>query len=318
MRRTEMYESVETGESQLGPRVNYRLEPSRAGSGIASVLVPLDGGEFSHHALPLALSICRQSGAELRLVNIHTPPAPDAPPVEHFFPRERESRNARHAYLDGVANSLARTSAVRVNAEFIDGPEVPPALLEAANDADLVVMATHGRGAMGRMVHGSVANQMLRRLRAPLVLVPGRGTAPPIGTRRNVRRILVPLDGTQRAEQVLAPAVTLGSLFDASYTLMSAVPWPLDPRKPDTVFESLERSARRLRAKGLSVFSRLAFDRASAASLVLEFARRDEADLIALTTRRRGGFARLLSRSVAEAVVRQATVPVLISGAGAI
>src|SRR5690349_8615509 len=69
-----------------------RVEPVEHGLALSrpprirSLVVPLDGSPFGERALPLALEVARRAAAELRIVHVHTRPAPDAPPVRHYFP----------------------------------------------------------------------------------------------------------------------------------------------------------------------------------------------------------------------------------------
>src|SRR5262249_47720136 len=90
--------------------------------------------------------------------------------------------------------------------------------------ADLVVMTTHGRGPMARFWLGSVVDHLVRELPMPLLLV--RPTDGPIDMKqeRPVRHILVPLDGSPLSEQALEPAISLGGLTEASYTLLRVTP----------------------------------------------------------------------------------------------
>jgi nucleotide-binding universal stress UspA family protein len=298
-----------------------------------SLLVPLDGTPFGEYALPLAAGIARRAGAELRVVHVHTSPGADAPPVRHYFPDGPygPSRDSRHAYLDEVVGRLARATAVTATPLLYDEPEVATALRAAASDADLVVMATHGRGPLGRLVYGSVAHDLMRHLRAPVLLVRGQDGPPTLGAEPAVRRVLVPLDGTAGAEHVLGPAVALGTLLGADYTLLRSLPLrypdgpelsgyyagglprPVDPQQPRVAYDALARCAERLSAQGLEVETRVVFDDQPAASAVLDFARRRPADLIALTSRRRSALRRLLFGSTVDRVIRGAAVPVLVS-----
>src|SRR5688572_11706389 len=115
-----------------------------------SLLVPLDGSTFAEHALPVALAVARRAGAGLRLVTVSTPLAEAY--VEGLYlgsgDLEEELTERHRAYLAGVADRLRGRADVPVRTEVHHG-EVSPTLcgLVGQGDADLVVMATHGRGA---------------------------------------------------------------------------------------------------------------------------------------------------------------------------
>src|SRR4051794_23860875 len=140
----------------------------------SSLLVPLDGSAFGEHALPLALGIARRAGASVQLVHVHST-LESAWDPDRLYPDsglDASLRLRKRAYLDGLVRRLAKVTSVPVTPLLVDGREVSPTLCEVAGaDTDLVVMATHRRGLLGRRWHGCVADALLRGLTAPLVLV---------------------------------------------------------------------------------------------------------------------------------------------------
>jgi len=287
------------------------------------LFVPLDGSAFAEHALPFAASIARRAGATIHVVHAHVPVAPlysgselVADPTMDARIRENET-----AYLDGVVKRLAEIIPIRVSCRLVDGP-VADALQEQALAAatDLVVMATHGRGPLSRFWLGSVADTLVRRLPMPILLVRPQEETPNLATEVTVRRILIPLDGSDLAEQILGPATELGSLTQAEYTLLRVVePFMPPPHQlPGPLFDQLAREAQayvdrvaeRLRGQSLRVQTRVVINRFAAAA-ILEEGRVHATDLIALETHGRGGVARLLLGSVADKVLRGALTPVL-------
>jgi nucleotide-binding universal stress UspA family protein len=284
-------------------------------------VVPLDGSPFGERALPLALEVARRAAAELRIVHVHTRPAPDASPVRHYFPDGPYGMSKRggQAYLGEVAARLARVSPVMVTPILAAGREVAAELRAVASDADLVVMATHGRGPFARLWYGSVAHDLIGHLRSPVMLVRGRTVPPPSGDAPAVRRVLIPLGGAAHAEPVLGPAAALGMLLGANYTLLRVLPLRLlaglaDPPRFGEVPPDFLPAAGSLRARGRAVETRVVFDDRPVASAILDFTRTRPADLIALTARRSGGRLRLLRGGVTDRVIRAASVPVLVCG----
>lgn len=121
-----------------------------------TILVPLDGSEFSTHALPLAAAIARRSGGQVRLARVHGPVLDerglDAPAD---FRARREERDA----LGSVVRQFT-DAGVPADSELLDGFVVDALGGHAlAVGADLVVMTTHGRGPLSRFWLGSVADQ---------------------------------------------------------------------------------------------------------------------------------------------------------------
>jgi nucleotide-binding universal stress UspA family protein len=296
-----------------------------------SILVPLDGSPFGEWGLPLALDIARRAGAAVELVHVHVMPSPlfTEPRPNMESPIDAQARARARTYLDQTAQR-AGAAGVPVTATLLEGA-VPDALLAhaAAREVDLVVMTTHGRGPLSRLWLGSVADQMLRRLATPLLLLRPGDAEPDLALSPALQHVLVPLDGSPLAEQVLGPALELGNLVGADYTLLTVVE-PLvfagDPvagmqaatgdadlfgRAQEEARAYLEGTARRLRARGLQVRTRVGVH-PQAAGAILDEAREVPADLIALATHGRRGLARLLLGSTADKVVRGAAVPVLV------
>lgn len=288
---------------------------------LRTILVPLDGSPASEHALPMAVSLARRANAALRLVYVRPPTAAQygmTPP-----PKEQD-------YLDMVAWRIRQTTHLSVFAAVLEGP-IAETIAEHAKSvhANLIVMTTHGRGPFSRFWLGSVADDLIRRVPAPLlVLRPTDGESPPPDRDWAPKRILVPLDGSHLAEQALAPAVEIAKLAKAELTLFRIIE-PIPVLAPDglmpqpTVVDAhlidelktqarsyLERAAEKLRKDGLGVQTQILVEDRTATA-ILEAGR--EFDLIAMATHGRHGIARMLIGSVADKLVRGAAGPVLIA-----
>jgi nucleotide-binding universal stress UspA family protein len=303
-----------------------------------SILVPLDGSTFGEHALPLAANLGRRAGAELHLVHVHqiVPPATVAG-VTVMDAIDMHLRQDEQAYLADVARRLTEKSPVRVKTTLLDG-DVTPALKDYASKigADLVVMSTHGRGAFGRFWLGSIADELLREMSRPVLLVRPQDGKPDIGREPTLRNILVPLDGTELAERILAPAMAMAELFDGSLTLLRVVQPVVRPsylhegsgvaglthsvleqvqtlqsERRDTAQMYLDRIAERIAGKGRRARTKVMIDEEPALAILLE-AQAGNADLIAMETHGRKGLSRLFLGSVADKVVRGGVVPVLL------
>jgi nucleotide-binding universal stress UspA family protein len=190
--------------------------------------------------------------------------------------------------------------------------------------SDLVVMTTHGRGPVSRFWLGSVADQLVHRLPMPLLLLRTREEAPE--GEPTFRNVLIALDGTPTAEQILEPAGSLVKLTGASCTLLRVVPppppatgipgpavvetTPADKQRSEA-YTYLKRIAASLREKGIPVQTRI-IAHAHAATAILEEAATGAYDLLALETHGRRGLPRLFLGSVADKIVRGTSVPVLV------
>jgi nucleotide-binding universal stress UspA family protein len=290
----------------------------------SSLLVPLDGSAFAEHALPFAASIARRAGASLQVVQAHVPVASFyiGSELAADFTLDATIRENEVAYLDGVVKRLTENIPVRVSRTLVDGL-IADAIHEQALavGADLVVMATHGRGPLSRFWLGSVADALVRRLPMPILLVRPQEETANLATEVAVRRILIPLDGSDLAEQILEPATELGRLTQAEYTLLRVVEPFIPPphHLPGPLFHQLAREAQiyvdgvaeRLRGRSLRVETKVVIN-GFAAAAILEEARVHATDLIALETHCRSGLARMLLGSVADKVLRGALTPVLL------
>jgi nucleotide-binding universal stress UspA family protein len=298
-----------------------------------SLLVPLDGSTFAEHALPLALGIARRAGATLRVARVHVPfTSMYADSMSPFaYEAEAAVMGQERAYLDGVVKRLAAVWPAPVQSALLEGPAVAEVLNGHAtrNGVDLIVMTTHGRGPLTRFWLGSVADKLVRRAAVPLLLVRPHEGVPDLAQEPVLRHVLIPLDGSELAEQVLEPAMTLGTLMQADYSLLRVygplIETQLDPFSygavggfeppPDELKAAaqtyLEQVAERLRAKGLHVRTHAVFGQRAAVAILQE-AQALGVDLIALESHGRGGLDRLLLGSVADKVVRGATLAVLV------
>ncbi len=296
-----------------------------------SVLVPLDGSAFAEHALPLALSLARRAGAALNVMQVHVPFA--LMYTDSMSPggyeAEARVREQERAYLDGIVSRLASLSGVPVTCALLEGPVVAEMLggQAAATKADLVVMTTHGRGPLSRLWLGSVADEMVRRATTPVLLVRPYEKAVDLAAEPGLRHILIPLDGSALAERVLEPARALGDLMQSEFTLLRVYGPSIDVDPLSyAAREGGEGAGEQLRAGALDFLRRVAegFEGQGCkvqthavlgqhpATAILDAAQGLGVDLIALETHGRRGLPRLLLGSVADKVIRGASVPVLV------
>ncbi len=294
-----------------------------------SLLVPLDGSAFAEQALPLAAELAARSGATLHIVLVHhstaVVPGPGEPVVSHPAVDDA-TRLQEQEYLARVS-ALGGTH--RVVTRLLDGPIAASIADYARTSAiDLVVLTTHGRGVLSRFWIGSVADRLVRQLEQPMLLVRPHASRG-VPSAAMLRRILIPLDGSPLAASVIGPAIHFGELLGAQFTLFRAVvlpppvwlPFPgivVAPEAPSaTTAQQLDATrylhdiAHRLRLRGLEVATavEVADDPVAA---IAQHAEDHAADLIALATHGYGGATRFLLGSVADKLLRTATVPLLV------
>jgi nucleotide-binding universal stress UspA family protein len=299
-----------------------------------NLLVPLDGSTFGEHALPFACSIAQRDEAVMHLAHVHVLNDPiyieDMPVIDanlHSLARDHE-----RIYLERVRDDLRSTRELWITCANLDSNGSVAGTLARyaeASKIDLVVMTTHGRGGLARAWLGSVADALVRCSKVPILLLRPGDDAPDPAQPPQIKRILVPLDGSELSEQILESALELGGLTQTEYILMRVVEPFIIVGYPPLAQSSridvkltqaqvaeaqhyVDRIAERLRAAGHRTQARALLAEQVAVAIIDE-ARRQEADLIAMTTHGRSGLARLLLGSVADKVLRGATVPLLLA-----
>jgi nucleotide-binding universal stress UspA family protein len=190
-------------------------------------------------------------------------------------------------------------------------------LLEQAGavGADLIVAATHGLGPTGGPASRGIARAIVRQGGVPVLLVkPDASPARPAGPDPLPTEVLVTLDGSSLAEQVVEPAVELAHLSGARCTLLRVVGPRRSPGPQAEAAEAeayLERVACGARQPGVDVATRVVSAR-DAAEAIVEAAGSRADLLIAMTTHGRGGLGRLLLGSKAERISLHTASPVLL------
>lgn len=289
-----------------------------------TILVPLDGSPLAEQALPLAAAVAKTANADLRLARVHKPTQHGGREVH-----AKSVADAEQTYLAGVAGRLKEVAGVTPKTDLLEGPVASALCAHArAVKASMMVLTTHGKGPLSRFWMGSTTDELLRHTCVPLLIYrPTAEAAKGSGAAVRFRRILVPLDGSDVAEEALRPAAEIARVMDASLTFLRVVePVPLvapdgllyTPPAIDTaLLDELSVQARayvdhvaaRWQGEGLAVETKVMLNDVPAAA-VLEAA--EGHDLIALATHGRSRVARLFLGSVADKVVRGARCPVLV------
>jgi nucleotide-binding universal stress UspA family protein len=140
----------------------------------ARILVPLAGSALAERALPHAGGIGRATGAEVILLQVVQAPLGDAPEAG----QTEEDRAIREAavealsYLGTIAGKLKEEGNVKVRTEVLEGPAVEGILGFAhREDVDLIIMSTHGRTGISKLLMGSVAEKVMLTTKRPVMLI---------------------------------------------------------------------------------------------------------------------------------------------------
>lgn len=300
------------------------------------VLTPIDGSARALRAVPWAARLAGKEGSVVLLRVV--PPQPAyaealltlAGSGEQGVDRiRREWEQIANADLDEAAATIADSGAA-VQRDIEEGePEERIIAAADSHGAEMIVMASHGRGAIGRAIFGSVADRVTRTATIPvLVLRTPEDEAPEDPP---VRRIVVPLDGSELAEEALPVALRVAKTLGVPIHVVRAVdpvatmPVPrgafgvspiVTAEVADQIWNESEAEAKDTVRDAIA---RLRNDGAEVDGATLSgspfFAISDAAapdDLLVLTSHGRGGVRRWLLGSVAEKLVREAPAPVLL------
>ena len=124
-----------------------------------------------------------------------------------------------------------------------------------------------------------------------------------------IRKVLVPVDGSDRSLHAFVPAAELCRLFDGRLHFVRVLERD-DPEERTRAEAQLEELEERSRAIGIDAVSSVT--QGDAAERILDLSRSHRADVIAMATHGRRGLARLVFGSVTEAVLRRSPVPLLV------
>ena len=295
-----------------------------------TIVVPLDGSAFAEQVLPVALRIAARAGAELHVVEAHVPyelQGVDSGKWDNTV-RQRERR-----YLVHIAERIAAVEKQPPHVALVGADAVKSIGAYVGRvPSPLIVMTSHGRTGLSRLWLGSVADGLVRSAVAPVLMVrPSEGAHAPLGGDGvPFARILVLLDGSERAERALEPVAALAALGGAEVRLLRVVepvaeiaalgldyvepiyPAELTKAEEAHAWEYLEATAARLRdtpAIGPVTTEVRVARRVGGA--ILGTIERWKPDLVALATHGRGA-SRLLIGSTADKMLRAAVVPMLV------
>jgi nucleotide-binding universal stress UspA family protein len=293
-----------------------------------NIMVPVDGSSFSREAVLQGLRIASQSGATLRLVRVASSPitmgGPDA--FISFDESVRRQRNDELAELYAIAAECRAHSTVNVTASLQQGPVVD-ALIGYARRfrVDLIVMRSHARRGIARVWFGSVADKLIRESGIPVLVVRPPSVATALGSSFGFKRILVPLDGSTLAEQIIPRLLPLARVDGSRITILRIVPRSdtgaqpgldssIGPAKAMDVANAklyVDRLIRDYVDKGIETRRHIVIAD-DVASAILERAESEDCDLIAIATRGRGALARARGGSVADQVMRESPTSAMV------
>lgn len=271
------------------------------------IIIPLDGSTTAEKAVPLAYAMAGLLDADVRFVRV-------ADPDESA--RLDNLTSAGEAFSK-YALDLARDrgfDASRTSAHLLSGPPAATILDDARKqDAQGIVIASHGRSGFRATMVGSVADKVVRGADIPVLVVPGRGDDTPT----TVTQILAPLDGSEDSERILPVARAIAKALGAKVTLMQAfiaVPphaAAFEYYVPEAV-EGIEESAKTYLQDHIESGESALVSQGDAAAAIVSAAQSIDADLVVMAASGKGLAGRLFLGSTTDRVLHSLHRPLLI------
>jgi nucleotide-binding universal stress UspA family protein len=301
------------------------------------ILLALDGSAKDARGIAVAAAFSEVAAAPVHVVRVV--PAPEDLPATVGVLAVLDAAHVPRTEIEAELRAAARQiGALRDDidvstSEVLEGSDVAEAVLRASRvvEARALVLATRGAGMIGRPVHGSVADEVVRTSVRPVLLVPPRADYMS-GKRVRIRRVLVPLDGSRAALHVIERLVEFPNIGHLEIVLLQVVPrertggYLMPPSTGNAgaaendawthagarhAEDRLRRIVEQLGTRGASAEVSVV-ESADPASVIVTAIREELVDLIAMTTRGAGGVRRMLHGSVATRVARESEVPVLL------
>ena len=290
---------------------------------IDRVLFPTDFSDGSKRAFPQAAFLADWHDAELHILNVTGRYRHDYKETKDHFPID----------LDTLTDWLRRPSAsikgskwpdlqnLSITQEQIESSSPAKQIVDYAdaNDVDLVVMGTHGRRGVDRMLFGSVTEEVVRQAPCPAFTVRTDAEVVPA---QAVRRILVPVDFSDASDTAVQHAKEIAFTYGAEIDLLHVVEEPFYPPAygPDVetfptedVVERVEKQLARMAEDDIGFeHVMVSATTGSPSNEILNYIEENEVDLVVVATHGRTGLDHILLGSVAERVLRRSPIPVFV------
>ena len=277
------------------------------------ILVPMDGSPLAEQVLPYVRLLANSLAAPIELMRVINPVPQELSDPAHGLYTDQVSASfkdqAEHS-LNGYLESLKEMD-VEVSSIAQEGEAAARIVDEASRGADtLIAMATHGRSGIGRWVLGSITDKVLHATTNPLFIVRGRPDGSTTG-KANIDNIIVPLDGSAVAEQILPHAINLSRALGVKIIAFTIIPTEESHAHEE---DHLRQLGERLLREGANSFEARVLH-GSPAKAIVDMTHEMPDSLVAITTHGHSGVGHGVMGSVTDRVVRYSGAPVLVTRA---
>ncbi len=286
---------------------------------MAGVLLPLDTSELARSALPYALALANALREPLVLVGVWDRTDQDLGGILTAVQNEEIERVAVQIYRDELESVAGQCSDIDTVIDVRQGRPADEILASIAEHrATALVISTHGRGGLQRAIWGSVADKLVHVSPVPALVVNPQEEGMPASW--EPKRLMVPLDGSDRAERALPVARQLAVACESSLALVRVVPWasssvgfPMLPVLDTERIESeLADAAETYLREQANAGETSAVLRGVPSDGLVHFVNANNIDLVVMTSHGRTGFLRWALGSVADRLLKSGAAPILL------
>ena len=273
------------------------------------VLVPLDGSPQSESVVPLLRLLASKTAIHIELLRCYEPVSeiylvpPDLMSLDTYAVLNETIPASLADYLEAMRGQLGQ----EITSAGVKRGAAAAEILAQSETADLVVMASHGRRGLDRLLLGGVTTKVVRGCAKPVLVVAGADCREP-----KLDVIMVAIDGSEGSVRALEAAKKLARAVNAVLVLYQAVKMSWASGDLEKPLEDVERQLQSLAADCPDLETRVRAYTTDGPPYILERAEELKADLIVVGSHGRRGLQHLLMGSVAEHVVHHARCPVMV------
>ncbi|WP_103026945.1 universal stress protein [Salinibacter altiplanensis] len=291
---------------------------------IQRVLFPTDFSDGSKRAFPQAAYLADWHDADLHILNVTGQHYHDHEEARANFPVPVDALTEwlQHPEKSITGANWPDLETLSITQEQVESAEPAEQIVAYAEDkaVDLVVMGTHGRRGVDRMLFGSVAEEVVRKAPCPTLTVRNNADRAPS---KAVRRVLAPIDFSDASKVAVQHAKEIALTYGAEVDLLHVVEEPVYPSAygyeaaafpTAEVLENVEAQLADLAREKIGYEHVMIEARTGEPSReILDYIDNNEVDLTVIATHGRTGLDRMLMGSVAERVLRQSPTPVFVA-----